>query len=665
MKNIKLKKLELRYFKGEPKRDILFDDVTYIRGANESGKSTINDAWTFLIYGRDSLGKTNFDIKTQKTERVINKLGLGKENINPAAFFEDVEHSVYGEILVNDTLIKLRRAVIQEWSKTSDGGRKFKGHKTKCEFNVLDVSVTEYQNRISEIIDDNLFKLMTDINYFHSLKKEDRRNLLLTLDETVTNESLIKLYPQFEEVVKNLNGMEIAERRQVLNKQKTRLKKQLDEIPTRIDEVMLSMPEALDFEKIKKEISLLRSELKEIETKSDALDNSFKKQIEEADRLYKQKIAISGKRNDRMVQLEIEETERVEKLNEAFYSYSLNVDTLQSKIARYNILLDENNTDLTQQLSKLKDKREEMKILREAWKEENKKEYIVPVGDIICPTCKQVVVDDHSNPKQLFMKNKKKKLLEIKTEGTELTNWIGRTESDVDRLRSRAVAITKELDGYQKELDKLTSNPPVKHVRKEIDPNKDAEWVRLNNEWNSLEIPKPKIDDSDLVARRYKINKEIEALSKQLNIQDEIERNKIRLSSLNKEQREITSQLNIVDAQLDGLLEFSKTKTREVDSRINGKFKYVTFRLFEYTLGENLEKETCDTLIDGIDYESANNGARINAGIDVINAFAEHHKFFAPIFIDNAESVNKEKLLSSKSQQILLHVTDNEKLEIL
>lgn len=263
------------------------------------------------------------------------------------------------------------------------------------------------------------------------------------------------------------------------------------------------------------------------------------------------------------------------------------------------------------------------------------------------------------------MKNKKKKLLEIESNGKELANWIERIESDIQWLRSRAEAIRKEVDGCQKELDKLTSNPPVKHVRKQINLNEDAEWVRLNDEYNSLEVPKPKYEDSDLVARRHKINKEIEELSKQLNIQDEIERNQIRLSSLNKEQREITSQLNIVDTQLDGLLEFSKAKTKEIDSRINSKFKYVTFRLFEYTLGENLEKETCETLIKGVEYETANNAGRINAGIDVINAFAEHHQFYAPIFIDNAESVSKDNLLTSESQQILLHVTDNEKLEIL
>lgn len=674
MNRIKLSKLKLRFFKGEVKRDIDFGDKTIIKGSNESGKSTIADAWTFLIYGRDSLGKTNFDIKTQKTERVIKKLGWDKEQISPLDFIEDVEHSVYGEIYVNDTLVKLKRTIVQEWGKTPEGNRIFKGHKTKCEYDELDVSVTEYQRRIGEIIDDNLFKLMTDINYFHQLNKEERRNLLISLDNSVTNESIAEQYPQFLETVKSLGNMDIADKRKILNKQKARLKKQQDEIPTRIDELMNSTPTEIDFEKIEGLIKVRRDELKTIQTSFDDIEEKFKKEIALSNELTKKKVEIGRDRNDRMVALEIEETNRVSKLNEKYHSYTLDVEALDSKISRYNILLKEVNSDINRNLSTIKTLEEEKEALSEKWIAEKNKKYIPNEGVIRCPLYNHICEDEtanfefvkgNDNSKAIFIENIKKAVKDIESEGIKVASKIKEFEKITEEFRERASIIKKKIDKHQLELEDLQQNPPTKETRKIIDLQSDAEWVRLDKEYKALEIPAPTLDDSDLTARRFQLNKEIEELNKELHNRDVINRNQTRIKALNDEQRQVANELADIESKLNDLLEFSKTKTREVDEKINSKFQYVTFRLFEHTLGDNIEKETCETLINGVEYETANNASRINAGIDIINAFAKHHNFYAPIFIDNAESVNTEKLLSSHSQQVLLYVTDDKELQII
>lgn len=95
--------------------------------------------------------------------------------------------------------------------------------------------------------------------------------------------------------------------------------------------------------------------------------------------------------------------------------------------------------------------------------------------------------------------------------------------------------------------------------------------------------------------------------------------------------------------------------------RINAKFKFVTFRLFEYTLDGN-PVETCIPLVDGVPYGSANTAGQVNAGLDIINALCDFYGICAPIFIDNRESVNE--IIPVASQIINLVVTNDNKLTI-
>ena len=168
-KVIKLRKLRMIYFKGFKDFEVDFNDRTVISGMNASGKSTIFDAWSWLLFGKDSLGNADFQIKTLD------------ENGN---VIEKVEHEVYGEIEINGSITTLKRVLRENWVKPRGQGYEYlKGNETKCFFDDIPLSVTEYQKRINEIVDEILFKLITNTNYFHSLKKEDRRNILVTLLE--------------------------------------------------------------------------------------------------------------------------------------------------------------------------------------------------------------------------------------------------------------------------------------------------------------------------------------------------------------------------------------------------------------------------------------------------------------------------------------------------
>ena len=124
--------------------------------------------------------------------------------------------------------------------------------------------------------------------------------------------------------------------------------------------------------------------------------------------------------------------------------------------------------------------------------------------------------------------------------------------------------------------------------------------------------------------------------------------------------------LNDGIAQYEGIemtmLDFSKAKASAIEGRVNSMFRLVRFKMFD-TLVNGTEVETCVATVNGVPYGDGLNSAQcINGGIDIINAICNHVGVRAPIFIDNAESVNE--LLATDSQLVRLVVSNDKQLTI-
>ena len=127
-----------------------------------------------------------------------------------------------------------------------------------------------------------------------------------------------------------------------------------------------------------------------------------------------------------------------------------------------------------------------------------------------------------------------------------------------------------------------------------------------------------------------------------------------RIEDLKKQESDLSHELNLLEKQDFAILQFEKGRVSYIEKRINTQFDYVTFKMFE-TQVNGSEVSCCKTLINGVPFEDANTASKINAGIDIINALSSFHGIQAPIFIDNAEAVNK--YIDTKSQVIRLNVT--------
>ncbi len=646
MKEIKLKKLKLIYFKGFKNFEIDFNDRrTLISGRNKLGKSTIFDAWTWLLFGKDSLGNADFQIKTIENGKVIDK----------------VDHEVEAVLEINGAVTTLKRVLREKWVKDE-----LKGNETKCFIDGVPVLVTEYQKRINDIIDESTFKLITNLNYFHSLKMDDRRNILISLAGDISNESLVENRPELSDILLLVDNVSISDLKKRIAAEKKRINEELADIPIRIDEQKKNMPESVDFSKIENQIRDKKNELAEIEKALYDRQEKVKVEIERENEKRKQIGELRLKQQDILIEAELEATRVASEKNKDFYNFKSVVEEKRDKALKAERRALEKKNEIDEVTQKLEEAKKEREILAEQWKEENAKTFTKKEGCLICPLYNHECSDNEAlfkfsqgvtDAEAEFNKLKREKLSKINESGLKAKAKIEELTSVLQKLNEELAALEYEYESIHNDYLAFAKLTPTECKPEPVVKEKIQEWVELEKQINAIKVDEVKQDNSDLIEERKRINAEILRLSVELNKKCEIEKKFKRIDELNNEQRILTQALAEQEKIEYQLLQFNKLKMEEVDRRVNGKFKYVKFKLFDTTLDGN-EYEVCETLVDEIPYFSANNAGRVNAALDIINAVCEHNGVYAPIFIDNAESINE--VISTKSQLILLIVTNDD-----
>lgn len=153
----------------------------------------------------------------------------------------------------------------------------------------------------------------------------------------------------------------------------------------------------------------------------------------------------------------------------------------------------------------------------------------------------------------------------------------------------------------------------------------------------------------------------MDGVKEKLGIRTIIEKNTAKKAEIAAREKELAQQQADLEKQEFTIDELNKARMDEVERRVNDKFQNVRFRMFEPQLNGG-ETPTCIAMVDGVKYADLNTAGKINAGLDIINTLCLFHGISAPVFIDNAESVNQ--LFPVASQLIKLVVTTDKQLTI-
>lgn len=655
MKNIKIKSIQLINFRGEKDRTTNFNaDVTTISGGNGSGKSRHFDAFIWLLFGKDSQDRKDFEIKTRVNGEELHK----------------VECSVTAVFALDEQEITLKRAFIEDWVKPRGQVEQvFKGNHTECWWNETPVSVSEYESRINDIINSEVFKMITNPKYFVNMQWKLKREQLFQIAGTVTDEEFAQDNKDFKLLLDRLSGKSITDFRKEVAAKKKRLNEELKQIQPRIDQTQKLKPESEDFEALEKEIAHIDNEIAAIDKTMSDTDAMEQKLFADEQEKRKKINELKSQQLDLVYNANIEAQKKANELNLCRKELENKLKNTKREItSNKSILLTiETSTKVLQE--EIKSHKEEQDKLREEWFAENSKEY---QGETTCSQCgqelPQSIID---KAKEIFNNTKAKRLEEINSQGKLLAekiliagNKIKDNEGNIVKYNGIICQNQNEIDKLNKELSN-TKEVVAETVIKENIP----QWVDMQKEIEKIESTIEKRDNIGaedtakkmLQQHKADCNVRRNGLVERLSKRETIKRCDDEVASLEEQGKALSQQIADIEGQEYVAAQFTKKKIEECEKRVNQKFKIVKFRLFDYTIDGN-PIETCIPMIDGVIYGSANTASQINGGLDVINTLSEFYGINAPIFIDNRESVNN--LIETRSQIINLVVNNDNKITV-
>ncbi|NFF59822.1 DUF2813 domain-containing protein [Clostridium botulinum] len=646
VKKIVLKNLSIKNFKGIKDLTIKFSPVTNIFGENGSGKTSIFDAFNFLLFDKDSEDRTKFEI--QPLDSFNNKI-------------HNLETEVEGILLLDDHEVTLRKIYKEKWVKPKGKAeQELRGYETLYYVDDIPKKQKEYKEYISSIVDEKLFKLVTNPLYFASLEWKKRREILLNICGDIEDLEVMNSNPEFKPIQEYLNKDKTIDDATKSIKGKTkRLKEDREQIPSRIDELTNSIEEYNfdDLEESKKnieqEIDFIDSQIADKSKNSEVLVNK-KEEYFNLKNEYNEKLAAAKEeqsKNNKSVQIyktisELENNITVTKSQINNQEY--NLKTVERDIARNN---------------------ENLEILRTEYNAIKKRKFEVDENNFVCPTCnrkfeeasieekKKEMQENFNSKKANDTKNNIKAGTQLKEETDKLTEETKTIKENIDIFNKIINDKQNEIDLLKKELESEKENSEQKlsfEGKEELIDKINALAEEINNFKQE--------DTSALKENKHHLQDELQAINKQLALKEVNAKTKKRIEELEEKEKALSVQIAQLEQQEILCHEFIKSKVRLLENKVNSMFKYVKFRFVkEYNTG-GIE-EDCEPIVSGVPFgTNLNTAAKINAGVDIINTLSNHYEIQAPIFIDNRESVND--LIDSNSQIINLVVSQDKVIRV-
>lgn len=647
MKTIQLTNLMISNFKGIAGFSGDFTDKTVISGANATGKTSLWDAFTWCLFGKNSEDKASFNIRPlDKDNNMVRRVDIEVA----ITLFVSENNIPGGESIV------LKRVQKEKWvTRRGSAEEEFSGNETVYFWNDVPLSQAEYDVKVSSIMGDTgkVFKLISSPLYFNQMKWQDRRAILTSIAGEVS------VPERYSELLQQIGTKTLDEYRKEIGAKKKKIKAEFDQIPGRIDEVKRSRPAVQDWVAFEKEIA--ETEVK-LQDTIDEISNSGKAW----DKANAQVLAYKKEVNALKDTISNLEYQGNKLFNNDYNDKKANIERVEREIERENQLKLNNKQLITDLTTRIKGHEKAVNELREEFMAVSAEQFFLSVGQEYCPTCKQRLPEDQLSEISEKMQsnwnaNKAKRLDAIRTTGIELKEENQKLQARIDNnVTERADRLTElmvELDSWKK-MELLS-------VGKRLEGDKDylaAKSKLAELEANPVaEVPADR-NITDLKLRQSGYMDRINNLKATLSTREQIKASQDREAELLRQEKELAQGLADLEKTEFSIQEYVKYQVDEVTERVNTMFPGVQFKMFSDQINGGIS-ETCETLVNGVPWQDANNALKINSGLMIIDTLTRHFGVSAPIWVDNAESVNYV-FHPEASQLIRLYVTEDKVLTI-
>ena len=631
---IELKSLDLVHFKCFPKLHLDFHEgVNSLFGANAAGKTSVYDALTWLLFDKDSAGHSRPAVKPTGA---------------PAGAMPEVT----AILEVDGEPIKLRKVLREKWEKPRGSSiERYAGDTRDYYIDDVPLAENEYKRRIAELIDEQQFKLLTDVWAVTSkMHWKDRRTLLAEICGLPEDKQLLATAPQFAELTEKVGRRTVDEFKAVLAKQRKDMNVNLNTLPVRVDECsrMVSELESLDFAAAHAESDRLQTERERLQGEIVKLSNNTlaAQARNERDALQVQLRELEAENAAHLASQRVPVEDETPALTAALDRAKREADRLTRTIAQERDLVLNGETRLDD--------------YRARWRAIDAEVFT----DEHCPTCGQVFPAELlAESRAAFAEHQKQRKDALLEDSKMVKQGIAAAK---DRLLTAETALKTAQDELQKAQIALDSyTPPV-----EVVPENLPDYDRRKGAILTLIADADKRIDrlnSDTEQERRRLETALSAVTAEKLTHDAVlakeqtlADTRRRIADLQAEQRTAAAEVEQMDRLIAMCEEFTRYRVQAITESVNSRFRLTRWRLFTEQVNGGLA-DCCEPMdSNGTAFEGTNNAMKINIGMDIIDTLSEFYGVRVPLFVDNAESVTHLQEIGSQVVRLVVSEQDKE-----
>lgn len=650
--NLEIERMILENFKGAVGLTYDFGHVTEVRGRNGLGKTTIPDAFCWVLFDKDSAGNapgSAFRVKPLDAE--------GHE-------IHGLETAVELRCRLDGQPFNLKRVQKENWvKKRGNAEAVFQGNASTYYVNDVGVTQTEFKKRISAIVPEDTFRLLGILGGFNVMPDAKKREKLLAMAGEDPEEALLarEEYAPLKAMCDE-RGVKVDELKKIIRDNRLITNREIDALPVRIDEATRALPDvtAADAEAAKAKQKALTAELEQ-NTKALAELRAAAAQESGAVELMRLKA-------QRQTMAENYMREYSSKTRAA----NLELETAKQDLQRQTARLSQIESDRAATEKAWADAVHRRDGLRQEYNEAYQQTFDWPEEKDVCPTCGQALPEEmreqmREAARAKFLEGRKACLLRIQEMGKdaaaiaeEMEKRLKALDSDREETAQKVADVQEAVQRMEAELASL----------KAVDPLENPEMRALNEQIAALEANRTTGESPEIMAMSGRITalqadreKCVEVLTKWAAGQE----TEKRIRALRQQQEEMAERAAGLEKTLALIEDFTREKCAMLEDGINRLFPTIRWRLFETQINGGLA-EVCQAMVPSangamVDYGAANQAARVNADIEIVNVLGRSAGVHIPLFADRSESVND--MAAADGQMIRLRVTDDAALVIL
>ena len=640
MKKVVLKSLELTNWRAQS-RKVIFDGNAEIHGRNKEGKSTVFNAFLWLLTGYDEYDRSNYNVFNNTIEQTY-------ENAAPAI--------VEGIFDINGNEYKFRREARQGWVRPRGKSEYERKGSDDYKFFVdgIEVSAGNYKSTIEGLfVPIDKLKILLNVRYFLTMDWKEMRK---QLEAMVGNIQESDFKGDYTEILSDLMKYNTDQLKTSYAAKKREINKDIDSLPITIEALKSNLPDMEGVDEAQKVVDDCNAEIEklmeEMQGKTSSLQPYIDKRNEELKEIASLEEAYSKAESAYKQNYFDELSKCLSEIKEIEHKNAqIEHDNRENKIKHDTLKVRIENKE-----KELK----ELKAYRETLLEQNKKVKELVFNEDKCPYCGQELPEDKLEEQRTkFNENKEAKHKAILAEGKSNNVKIQACQDEIKRLTDESNSIpasNKTMEDVTKAAEQYN------HVKVSFVPYEQTEEGKAKKEVikakKELLTDIPEIDNSEFLTRKGELTLKKDNALRKLGLKEEYDRQVAKIASLQEELKANTAEVVKIEGKIAKVKEYEQERADIVNMRVSNKFHYISVKMSELNKSGDYVPACIITDNEGVNALVANNASRILCGIDLSLSFQDYYGVSIPMFIDNAESVNEDNYPEIPCQVIKMFVDE-------